>query len=87
MIYFRFCYLFHCLQVRFDDKKASWLSDSTDGKDSVLYLLGVLAVGCATLTSGFAGVYNEKVLKNGQQPMLFVRTFQLSKKFMNHFIG
>jgi hypothetical protein len=42
------------------------------------YLFGLLAIGCATMTSGLAGVYNEKIIKNGQQPLLLIRSFQLS---------
>ncbi|XP_046447986.1 UDP-N-acetylglucosamine transporter-like isoform X3 [Daphnia pulex] len=47
-------------------------------KDDATYWLGLLAIGCATMTSGFAGVYNEKIIKNGQQPLLLIRSFQLS---------
>ena len=42
------------------------------------YYLGLCAVCCATMTSGFAGVYNEKLMKDGKQPSLFIRSIQLS---------
>lgn len=42
------------------------------------YLYGIAAVLSAAMISSFAGVYNEKVLKNGQQPLLFIRSIQLS---------
>lgn len=45
------------------------------------YYLGLLSVCLATVTSGFAGVYNEKLLKDGQQPILLVRSLQLSTPF------
>lgn len=48
-------------------------------KEGSIYFLGLLAICCATLTSGFAGVYNEKLIKNGQQPSLLIRSIQLSK--------
>jgi hypothetical protein len=35
----------------------------------------------ATVTSGLAGVYQEKLLKDGQQPFLLVRSAQLGKPF------
>ncbi|EFX82259.1 hypothetical protein DAPPUDRAFT_241513 [Daphnia pulex] len=50
---------------------------SFQSKDAT-YWLGLLAIGCATMTSGFAGIYNEKIIKNGQQPLLLIRSFQLS---------
>jgi UDP-sugar transporter A1/2/3 len=43
------------------------------------YYFGLLAISCATITSGFAGVYNEKIIKNGQQLLLLIRSFQLSR--------
>jgi len=42
------------------------------------YYLGLCAVCCATMTSGFAGVYNEKLMKDGKQLSLFIRSIQLS---------
>ncbi|XP_046439034.1 UDP-N-acetylglucosamine transporter-like isoform X2 [Daphnia pulex] len=47
-------------------------------KEGSVYFLGILAICCATLTSGFAGVYNEKLIKNGKQPSLLIRSIQLS---------
>ncbi|XP_046647167.1 UDP-N-acetylglucosamine transporter-like isoform X1 [Daphnia pulicaria] len=63
-------------QVNFNGEMGdlSWRAQREDAT----YLLGLLAIGCATMTSGFAGVYNEKVIKNGQQPLLLIRSFQLS---------
>ena len=64
------------IQLHFDESKKgfSFRSDKEGGE----YFLGLLCVGCATMTSGFAGVYNEKMMKNGQQPLLFVRSLQIS---------
>ncbi len=64
------------LQVNFNREMGdlSWRAQREDAT----YLLGLLAIGCATMTSGFAGVYNEKVIKNGQQPLLLIRSLQLS---------
>ena len=44
---------------------------------SINYYWGLCAVCCASLTSGFAGVFNEKLLKDGNQPSLFIRSLQL----------
>ena len=48
-------------------------------QEGINYFFGLWSVCCATLTSGFAGVYNEKLLKDGQQTSLFIRSIQLSK--------
>lgn len=48
-------------------------------KEGTNYFIGLLAVFSATLTSGFAGIYNEKLLKDGRQPILLIRSFQLGK--------
>ncbi len=45
------------------------------------FYLGLCAVCCATLTSGFACVYNEKLMKDGKQPSLLIRNIQLSNLF------
>ena len=42
------------------------------------YFAGLLAVTSAALISGFTGIYNEKVMKNGQQPYFLIRSIQLS---------
>ncbi|KIW92241.1 uncharacterized protein Z519_07225 [Cladophialophora bantiana CBS 173.52] len=42
------------------------------------YLVGIVAVAIACICSGFAGVYFEKVLKNGQSSSIWVRNIQLS---------
>jgi UDP-sugar transporter A1/2/3 len=55
-------------------------------REDATYLLGLLAIGCATMTSGFAGVYNEKIIKNGQQPLLLIRSFQLSNNIYKYYI-
>ena len=41
------------------------------------YYWGLCAVCCASLTRGFARVFNEKLLKDGNQPSLFIRSIQL----------
>jgi UDP-sugar transporter A1/2/3 len=52
-------------------------------REDATYLFGLLAIGFASVSSGFAGVYNEKIIKNGQQPLLLIRSFQLSKIQLN----
>ncbi len=68
--------LFMSWQVNFNRQigRVSWRAQSEDAT----YLFGLLAIGFASLSSGFAGVYNEKIIKNGQQPLLLIRSFQLS---------
>lgn len=63
-------------QLNFDEKVDS--KNDQSGAQEAAYYFGVALVGCATLTSGFAGVYTEKLIKDGKQPMLFVRNIQLS---------
>ena len=64
-------------QLNFDEKNGSFSFRSN--QEGLNYFLGLWAVSCATLTSGFAGVYNEKLMKDGQQPSLFIRSIQLSQ--------
>ncbi|XP_057373730.1 UDP-N-acetylglucosamine transporter-like [Daphnia carinata] len=47
-------------------------------REGTVYVFGLIAISCATLTSGFAGVYNEKLIKNGKQSSLLIRSIQLS---------
>lgn len=61
------------MQIRLDDDGVGHFP-----LHSQTYVFGLMAVGCATFTSGFAGVYHEKIIKNGQQPSLLVRVIQLS---------
>lgn len=42
------------------------------------YTVGIIAVAIACVCSGFAGVYFEKVLKNGQSSSIWIRNIQLS---------
>lgn len=63
-------------QVHFS--KDSGIFSFRTGKEGPAYVLGLVSILCATLTSGFAGVYNEKLIKNGQQPLLLIRSIQLS---------
>lgn len=42
------------------------------------YILGLMAVTGAALISAFAGIYNERAMKNGQQPLFLIRSIQLS---------
>ena len=67
----------HFIQVHVDLNDVNFSFRS--GNEGAEYLFGMISIGFATLTSGFACIYNEKVLKNGEQPLLFVRCFQLSK--------
>jgi UDP-sugar transporter A1/2/3 len=61
-------------QVNFHQEKGNWRSENEDAT----HLFGLLAIGFASLSSGFAGVYNEKIIKNGVQPLLLIRSLQLS---------
>jgi UDP-sugar transporter A1/2/3 len=61
--------------VNFHQEKGNWRSENEDAT----HLFGLLAIGFASLSSGFAGVYNEKIIKNGVQPLLLIRSLQLSK--------
>ena len=53
-------------------------------------LIGLLAVLASSLSSGFAGVFYEKLLKESSQPSVVIRNlqlgmqveFQLSKSFL-----
>ena len=40
-------------------------------------LIGLVAVLTASLSSGFAGVFYEKLLKEGSQPSVIIRNIQL----------
>jgi UDP-sugar transporter A1/2/3 len=51
---------------------------AADGPGSQSAFLGLSCVLLACLTSGFSGVYMEKVLKKGRPVPLFVRNIQLS---------
>jgi solute carrier family 35 (UDP-sugar transporter), member A1/2/3 len=50
------------------------IAQTTEGN----YFIGILAVAVACLCSGFAGVYFEKVLKQGTTTSIWVRNIQLS---------
>ena len=65
------------MKVNFHQEKGNW-SLRSENEDAT-YLFGLLAIGFASLSSGFAGDYNEKIIKNGMQPLLFIRSLQLSK--------
>ena len=65
------------MKVNFHQEKGNW-SLRSENADAT-YLFGLLAIGFASLSSGFAGVYNEKIIKNGVQPLLLIRSLQLSK--------
>ena len=41
-------------------------------------MAGLLAVGCASITSGVAGVYTEKILK-GTDTSMWIRNVQLGE--------
>jgi hypothetical protein len=51
---------FHVTQVNFNGQMGD-LSWRAQEEDDATYLLVLLAIGCATMTSGFAGVYIEKI--------------------------
>lgn len=63
-------------QLNFDQENGDFSFRSE--REGTVYVFGLVAIGCATLTSGFAGVYNEKLIKNGQQSSLLIRSIQLS---------
>lgn len=65
------------MKVNFHQEKGIW-SLRSENEDAT-HLFGLLAIGFASLSSGFAGVYNEKIIKNGMQPLLLIRSLQLSK--------
>lgn len=44
------------------------------------HLIGMLAVIASSLSSGFAGVYYEKLLKESAQPSVIIRNIQLGQK-------
>jgi len=60
-----------CANIRTDDN-----SETSDQLIDRNTYLGLTSVFCCTLTSGFAGVWSEKVLKGGKID-LWVRNFQL----------
>lgn len=57
---------------------------ATQAQTSWLYqMIGFAAVLSSTLTSGFAGVYFEKILKTGPTSV-WIRNIQLGKKSIVH---
>ena len=52
-------------------------------------LMGLVAVLISSVSSGFAGVYYEKLLKESAQPSIIIRNIQLCKFFFisNHKIS
>ena len=62
----------------------------TGGPMTAHKLIGLLAVLASSLSSGFAGVFYEKLLKESSQPSVVIRNlqlgmqveFQLSKSFV-----
>ena len=42
--------------------------------------MGLLYVLAACLSSGFAGVYYEKLVKSGSQPSVIIRNLQMGKE-------
>lgn len=65
------------MKVNFSkENKGNW-SLRSENEDAT-YLFGLLAIGFASLSSGFAGVYYEKIIKNGVQPILLIKSLQLS---------
>ena len=62
----------------------------TGGPMTAHKLIGLLAVLASSLSSGFAGVFYEKLLKESSQPSVVIRNlqlgmqveFQLSKSFL-----
>mmetsp|Transcript_9448 Transcript_9448/g.15451 ORF Transcript_9448/g.15451 Transcript_9448/m.15451 type:complete len:347 (+) Transcript_9448:19-1059(+) len=52
--------------------------DKNTDADGLNPMVGLAAIGAACLTSGFAGVYFEKILKHGRKVTLYIRNVQLS---------
>ncbi|XP_032788212.1 UDP-N-acetylglucosamine transporter isoform X2 [Daphnia magna] len=63
-------------QLNFNEESGDFSFRSQ--REGSVYVFGLIAISCATLTSGFAGVYNEKLIKNGKQSSLLIRSLQLS---------
>lgn len=58
-----------------DDKNLSHVASSTDGRSR---LLGLLAVIACCMSSGFSGVYFERLIKINPHQSLWIRNFQLA---------
>ena len=66
------------LQWRTDDSAKESVEDGAKQKNISNSLVGLIAVLCACFSSGFAGVYFEKVLKTSRAS-LWMRNVQLGE--------
>ena len=66
------------LSQNFDVDDAKYKAhDFAHPNPEVSWLLGVLAVFVSCLSSGFSGVYFERLVKHGKQTSLVIRNIQL----------